>query len=75
MTAVDRAVQVVGQDGFDLHERLRGGGGKPPAGEGPREARSDHQGLQLVAGEHQRRDLAASAQRVADAGFALRARC
>ncbi len=59
------------QHGFDLEQRGLRAAGETLARERAHEARADDQGFELFGGEHQRRDVRALAQHVADAGFAF----
>src|SRR6185437_8037667 len=59
------------QHRLDLQQCRPRAFGQPGAGEGTHETRTDHQRLEFVGIEHQRRDVRALAQHVADAGLAL----
>ena len=67
----DVLAQIVGQYGGDLGERIRGRAFERRVGLPRHEAQPEHQRLDLLIGEHQRRQHEARAQHETDAGFAV----
>jgi hypothetical protein len=59
------------QHRLDLQQRGAGRDAEPLAAERAHEARADHQRLEFIDVEHQRRNVRALAQHVADPGLAL----
>ena len=69
--ALRARTQLLGQHGLDLDQRGTRALGQARAGEGAHEARADDQRFEFAGIEHQRRDVRALAQDIADPGFAL----